>query len=53
MAFLAGWEDIAIPGPRNGFWVYIVGPLVGGSLGAAAYDLLIRPGLPEPAEAGD
>jgi MIP family channel proteins len=48
VAFFAGWEDIAIPGPRNGFWVYIVGPLLGGSIGAAAYDLLIRPGLAEP-----
>ena len=48
VAFFAGWEDIAIPGPRNGFWVYIVGPLFGGSIGAAAYDLLIRPGLAEP-----
>ena len=48
VAFFAGWDEIAIPGPRQGFWVYIVGPLIGGSLGAAAYDLLIRPGLPEP-----
>ena len=45
VAFLAGWEEIAIPGPRNGFWVYIAGPLIGGSIGAAAYDLLVRPGL--------
>ncbi|NIR58680.1 MAG: aquaporin, partial [Gammaproteobacteria bacterium] len=44
-AFVAGWEEIAIPGPRSGFWVYIVGPLLGGSIGAGAYDLLIRPGL--------
>lgn len=50
VAFFAGWEDIAIPGPRNGFWVYIVGPLAGGAIGAAAYDLLIRPGLPPPSE---
>ncbi len=42
---MAGWEEIAIPGPRSGFWVYIVGPLLGGSIGAGAYDLLIRPGL--------
>jgi MIP family channel proteins len=43
VAFLAGWGDIAIPGPRNGFWVYIVGPLVGGPIGAAVYDLALRP----------
>ncbi len=45
VAFLAGWGEIAIPGPRNGFWVYIVGPLVGGPIGAAVYDRVIRPGL--------
>ena len=43
VAALAGWGEIAIPGPRNGFWVYIVGPLVGGPIGAALYELLIRP----------
>ena len=38
-AALAGWGDVAIPGPRCGFWVYIVGPLVGGVAGGALYDL--------------
>jgi MIP family channel proteins len=51
VAYFAGWDEIAIPGPRNGFWVYIVGPLLGGSIGAALYDLLIRPGLPKPPDA--
>eukprot|EP00750_Incisomonas_marina_P029663 INCI7211.4.p1 GENE.INCI7211.4~~INCI7211.4.p1 ORF type:complete len:449 (-),score=62.25 INCI7211.4:1061-2407(-) len=36
VAAAAGWGTIAIPGPRQGFWVYIVGPLFGGPLGAAA-----------------
>jgi glycerol uptake facilitator protein len=45
VAFLAGWGEVAIPGPRNGFWVYIVGPLVGGPIGAAIYDYVVRPGL--------
>ena len=45
VAFAAGWGEIAIPGPRGGFWIYIVGPLVGGILGGAAYDRLVRPGL--------
>ena len=45
VASLAGWGEIAIPGPRNGFWVYIVGPLAGGPIGAAIYDRVIRPGL--------
>lgn len=45
VAYLAGWKSIAIPGPSSGFWVYLVGPLIGAPLGALAYDLLIRPGL--------
>ncbi|MCI0440701.1 MAG: aquaporin [Chloroflexi bacterium] len=48
IAFFAGWGSIAIPAPSNGFWVYIVGPLIGGPLGAAAHELLlaqrVRPG---------
>lgn len=45
VAYFAGWESIAIPGPSGGFWAYIIGPLVGGPLGAAVYEFLIRPGL--------
>lgn len=45
VAALAGWGKVAIPGPRNGFWVYIVGPKIGAPIGALAYDRLIRPGL--------
>ncbi len=45
VAALAGWGDIAIPGPRSGFWVYILGPLVGAPLGAAIWDYIVRPGL--------
>ena len=33
VAAMAGWGKIAIPGPRNGFWVYVVGPLFGGPNG--------------------
>jgi|TARA_B110000116_G_scaffold140734_1_gene121925 glycerol uptake facilitator protein len=43
VAYFAGWEDIAIPGPRDGFWIYIVGPLIGGPIGAAIYDYVLRP----------
>jgi glycerol uptake facilitator protein len=46
VAFAAGWGDIAIPGPRAGFWVYIAGPLLGGLGGAAVYEYLVRPGMP-------
>lgn len=47
VAFLAGYGPVAIPGPHGGFWVYIVGPLVGAPIGAALYDRLLRSGLPE------
>ena len=45
VAFFAGWGSIAIPGPSNGFWVYIVGPMIGGPVGAAVHEFLVRPGL--------
>ena len=38
-AALAGWGKIAIPGPRYGFWAYIIGPLIGGPIGGIVYDL--------------
>jgi glycerol uptake facilitator protein len=41
-AWLAGWGGIALPGPNGIWWTYIVGPLLGGPIGATAYDLLIR-----------
>jgi glycerol uptake facilitator-like aquaporin len=39
-AFFLGWGAVAIPGPAGGFWVYIVGPLVGGPLGGALWQVL-------------
>ncbi|MBI3963992.1 MAG: aquaporin family protein [Chloroflexi bacterium] len=45
VAFALGWGPIAIPGPRWEVLVYVVGPLVGGPLGAWLYDWLLRPGL--------
>ncbi len=50
VAFFAGWGEMAIPGPSGGFWAYIVGPLVGGPLGAAVYDFLVRPAFPPEEE---
>lgn len=44
-AWFAGWGRIAIPGPRGGFLVvYILAPVIGSVLGAAVYQLLLRPG---------
>jgi glycerol uptake facilitator protein len=42
-AFFAGWGAIAIPGPNGIWWAYIVGPFLGGPLGATLYDLVLRP----------
>ena len=46
VAWLSGWGEIAIPGPEAGFWVYVLGPLVGAPIGALVFKLLIEPGLP-------
>ncbi len=44
-ACFAGWGSVAIPGPRGGFFtVFILSPIVGGTVGGGIYDLLIRPG---------
>lgn len=45
-AFFAGWDASALPSPGNFWWVPIVGPLVGGVVGAGAYQVLIHPFLP-------
>jgi len=37
-AWLAGWGQIAIPGPRGGFFtVYILAPILGALAGAAIF----------------
>jgi glycerol uptake facilitator protein len=45
-AFFAGWGPSALPSPDNYWWVPIVGPLVGGVVGAGAYQVLIHQFLP-------
>ena len=52
VAFFAGWGPIAIPGPSSGFWAYIVGPMIGGPVGAGIYEFLVRPGLESRIPAG-
>ncbi len=41
-AFFAGWGDIAIPGPRGGFWIPIVATTVGALIGGALYHLVYK-----------
>jgi glycerol uptake facilitator protein len=45
-AWAQGWGKIAFPGDYGNvntyFWIPIVGPLVGGAIGAFVYDFLIR-----------
>ena len=50
VSYLFGWGEVAIPGPRGGFFtVYILAPIIGGVLGAGIYQGLVRRYLPQPA----
>src|SRR5919206_1614123 len=40
-AWITGWGQVALPGAHGYFWVPIVGPLVGGVVGAVVYDLFV------------
>ena len=44
--FLAGWGPAALPSPDNYWWIPILAPLLGGILGAGAYQVLIHQFLP-------
>ncbi|PWI42546.1 aquaporin [Streptomyces sp. ICBB 8177] len=60
--YIMGWGSIALPGHYQWFdhyfWIPIVGPLVGGLVGAVVYDLFVghvlnaRTVTPEPGRAG-
>lgn len=44
VAYFAGWGQEAIPGPHGGFFlVYIAAPLLGGTLAAAGFRLVLAP----------
>ncbi len=45
-AYFAGWGSSALPAPDNYWWVPIVAPLIGGVVGAGAFQTLIYPFLP-------
>jgi MIP family channel proteins len=47
VAAMAGWGKVAIPGPRNGFWIYIVGPCIGAPIGAALAELVLWRPVPK------
>jgi len=45
-AWIAGWDQLALPGTVDGafsnyFWIPIVGPFIGGVIGVLIYDLFI------------
>lgn len=41
VSYFLGWGEIAIPGPRGGWLtVYVLGPLVGGVIGAGLYRII-------------
>lgn len=43
VAWFAGWNEIAIPGPRGGFFtVYILSPILGAIVGSFMYEFLTR-----------
>jgi glycerol uptake facilitator protein len=42
VALLAGYGTVALPGPQGGFWIYLVGPLIGGPLGGWFYERGVR-----------
>lgn len=42
VAALAGWGEVAIPAPHNGFWVYIVGPMIGAPVGGLIRELFFE-----------
>ncbi len=52
VAWMAGWGEVALPGPRAGFFhVYVLSPILGAIAGGGIYELLLRPGLADDSTA--
>lgn len=44
VAFLAGWREVAIPGPEGGFfWVYVLSPFLGAIFAAVCFRRVVNP----------
>ena len=41
VSLATGWGSIAIPGPHNGFWIYIIAPFIGGLIGGGLHARLL------------
>eukprot|EP00164_Ancoracysta_twista_P012332 GFYU01019331.1.p1 GENE.GFYU01019331.1~~GFYU01019331.1.p1 ORF type:complete len:306 (-),score=64.93 GFYU01019331.1:76-993(-) len=50
VAYWVGWGSVAFPGPHNGWWVYVVGPILGALIGAAVHDLFLKRRVCKPDE---
>lgn len=48
--WVAGWGQMAFPGPRAGMWVTTLGPTVGAVVGGYFYDYVLRPWMPKTKE---
>ena len=42
VAYFAGWDSIAIPGPNGAFWIYILGPIIGAPIGGLIYQKILK-----------
>lgn len=47
---LAGWGQMAFPGPRGDWWATTIAPTLGAVFGAYLYDFVLRPFLPKEAK---
>src|SRR5262249_28591588 len=43
VAYLAGWGETAIPGPRGFLQVYVIAPILGAIIGGGLYERALRP----------